>query len=169
MLVRLTALERDGYFDERFFCYHEEVELCGRLISRGWSCAIADASLVLHKREGSDVNNNALYYRIRNIFLLSHTVRGFTRIDHNLDAYHRAALAGKWALQHDRPDQLSALAEALTDGLGGRFGQRPVSRQSPAGLLMVRTTVALLPVLRWVKALFSLRIRKMSRTDDYAQ
>ena len=126
MLVRLAALERDGYFDERFFCYHEEVELCERLMSVGWTCAIADASLVVHKRGGSDVNGNASYYRIRNLFLLSQGVHGSARIRRNLDAYHEAAAAGEWALQHEWTDQFSALAAALSDGLAG--GSASVSR-----------------------------------------
>jgi len=153
MLIRLTAVEQDGYFDERFFCYHEERELCDRWAARGWSCVIADASLVVHKREGSDVNNNALYYRTRNIFLLAETSIGRTRLHWYLDVFHRTAVAGQWALQHDRSDQLSVLGEALSDGLGGRFGQRPVSRRGARGVMMLRTVVILLPVFRSVRAL----------------
>jgi prepilin-type processing-associated H-X9-DG protein len=169
MLVRLTALEQDGYFDERFFCYHEEVELCERLISAGWACAIADASLVLHKRERSDVNGNALYYRTRNLFLLSRTVHGFARFQRILNACQTAAVAGRRALREDRADQLSASADALIDGLGGRFGQRPVSQRRTAGLLIIRMVVVLLPVLRGLEALFSLGNRVKQSSEIVAQ
>jgi GT2 family glycosyltransferase len=157
MLVRLTALERDGYFDERFFCYHEEEELCGRLISAGWSCAIADGSLILHKREGSDVGDNALYYRIRNNFLLAPGVHGFARIRRKLDAYHSAAVAGDSALQTKRPDQLSTVAAAVHDGLRGRFGRRRLSDDTTAGMVVLRFLLILRPVLRWLGVAFRWR------------
>ena len=60
MLVRLGALDRCGYFDERFFCYHEEIELCWRLDAAGFSSVIAGGSLIRHHRGSSDVDHNAL-------------------------------------------------------------------------------------------------------------
>jgi GT2 family glycosyltransferase len=35
-LIRRTALEQVGYFDERFFLYYEEVDLCRRFREAGW-------------------------------------------------------------------------------------------------------------------------------------
>ena len=37
LLVRLTAFEQVGGFDERFFMYFEETDLCRRLKAAGWS------------------------------------------------------------------------------------------------------------------------------------
>jgi hypothetical protein len=48
----------------------------------------------LNQNEGSDVNGNALYYRLRNLFLLGESAQGFARIQRNLDACHKAADAG---------------------------------------------------------------------------
>ena len=65
MLVRLAALAECGYFDERFFCYHEEVELCWRLAARGCASIVAANSFVRHVRGGSDVNANSVYCTAR--------------------------------------------------------------------------------------------------------
>jgi GT2 family glycosyltransferase len=158
MLVRLGALERDGYFDERFFCYHEESELCRRLISAGWTCSIADASLILHKGERSNVLDNALYYRTRNRFLLAKSRRGFSRISASINAYWNAAVNGESALRRQRTNHVSTLAFALVDALRGRFGQRPLSRNRTAGLVVLRVLIALLLAVRWLKRVFPNRM-----------
>jgi len=36
-IIRRAALEQVGFFDERFFLYYEEVDLCRRLRTAGWS------------------------------------------------------------------------------------------------------------------------------------
>jgi len=36
-IIRQSALEQIGFFDERFFLYYEEVDLCRRLRKAGWS------------------------------------------------------------------------------------------------------------------------------------
>lgn len=155
MLVRLAALERNGYFDERFFCYHEEGELCRRLISAGWTCAIANASLILHKGEGSNVFENALYYRIRNGFLLAECVHGLPGLRHRLNAWlgacYQAALLGESALRDQRTNRLSTLAVGLFDGLRGRFGPRRLSGNRTTGLVVLRFLIALLLIVRWLK------------------
>jgi GT2 family glycosyltransferase len=164
MLVRLAALERNGYFDERFFCYHEEGELCRRLISAGWTCAIADASLILHKGEGSNVFENALYYRVRNGFLLAECVHDLPGIRGKLGAWfaacYQAALIGESALRYQRRNQLSTLAVALVDGVRGRFGQRRLSGNRTAGMALLRVLIALRLTLRWLKCSFGNRVER---------
>ena len=41
MFARREALESAGYFDERFFIYSEETDLCLRIKSAGWTSAIS--------------------------------------------------------------------------------------------------------------------------------
>ena len=48
MLVRRTAFEAVGGFDERYFMYVEDVDLCWRLAAAGWTVAVADDALVRH-------------------------------------------------------------------------------------------------------------------------
>jgi GT2 family glycosyltransferase len=53
VLVRRTALERVGAFDERFFLYWEDVDLCVRLRSAGFRLAVAGAARVRHHAHAS--------------------------------------------------------------------------------------------------------------------
>ena len=48
MLVRGAALESVGGFDEQFFLYFEEVDLCRRIRRCGWQCWYVPQSRVVH-------------------------------------------------------------------------------------------------------------------------
>lgn len=48
MLVRRTALDQAGLFDERFFMYSEEVDLCRRIRLAGWEIYWVPQALVTH-------------------------------------------------------------------------------------------------------------------------
>jgi GT2 family glycosyltransferase len=47
-LMRRQALDQVGYFDERFFMYSEEVELCSRLRRAGWTLHWLPEAVVVH-------------------------------------------------------------------------------------------------------------------------
>jgi GT2 family glycosyltransferase len=50
LLVRRAALDQSGGFDEAFFLYSEEVELCWRLRRHGWRVAwLPDAEVIHHE------------------------------------------------------------------------------------------------------------------------
>jgi GT2 family glycosyltransferase len=51
MLVRREAIERAGPFDERFFVYSEEVDLCLRVRQAGWKIVHLPTLTIYH--EGS--------------------------------------------------------------------------------------------------------------------
>jgi hypothetical protein len=48
MLVRRTALDHAGPFDERFFMYSEEVDLCRRIRLAGWKIYWVPQALITH-------------------------------------------------------------------------------------------------------------------------
>jgi GT2 family glycosyltransferase len=48
MLVRREAFEAVGGFDERFFLYWEDADLCRRLAGRGWTVSYHPACVVTH-------------------------------------------------------------------------------------------------------------------------
>jgi N-acetylglucosaminyl-diphospho-decaprenol L-rhamnosyltransferase len=50
MMFRLTTLEDTGGFDERFFLYYEEIDLCVRARRAGWECWYVPQSRVMHIR-----------------------------------------------------------------------------------------------------------------------
>jgi GT2 family glycosyltransferase len=57
LLVRRTAFEEVGGFDEAFFLYAEESDLCARLRQRGWKVLFEPSARVVHRggASGGDV------------------------------------------------------------------------------------------------------------------
>ena len=53
MLVRRTAFEEVGGFDEDYFMYVEDVDLCWRLRKAGWDVRYAPTAGVVHAIGGS--------------------------------------------------------------------------------------------------------------------
>ena len=124
MLVRLKAFRLLGGFDERFFCYAEETEWCRRVKRSGWRLWAAPKSAILHSGEGSDVNSNARYYRLRNRFLMDLlTPRSEGRMGIVRNARKILGQARVYWQEGDEMGYFTMLA-ALRDGLLGRFGKR---------------------------------------------
>jgi GT2 family glycosyltransferase len=48
LLVRRQALEEAGFFDENFFLYFEDIDLCFRVKKRGWKLIYLPAARVFH-------------------------------------------------------------------------------------------------------------------------
>lgn len=141
MLIRLDALERDGYFDERFFCYGEEAELCARLTAHGWLVAVCADSVVLHERGGSDVRHNQKYYLIRNQFLMLQCQPAPGRSREA--AVYQAVVSAEDARHAGRMGEWAAIASALDDGMRGEFGPRGRSRPTVSAMArLVALTVA---------------------------
>jgi N-acetylglucosaminyl-diphospho-decaprenol L-rhamnosyltransferase len=53
MAVRRDAFEAVGGFDEQYFMYVEDVDLCWRLTRAGWTVAMCEAAEVMHRIGGS--------------------------------------------------------------------------------------------------------------------
>ncbi|HEV8486481.1 MAG TPA: glycosyltransferase family 2 protein [Blastocatellia bacterium] len=79
LMLRRAALEQAGLFDERFFMYSEDEDLCFRLRRHGWSiCHSAHGSAVHHG--GASTAQNRLemlrqFYYSQMLFLLKHRGR----------------------------------------------------------------------------------------------
>jgi GT2 family glycosyltransferase len=58
MLVRREVFERIGLFDEAFFFYYEDADLCRRARAAGWQLAVAPDARVEHEG-GASVNRGA--------------------------------------------------------------------------------------------------------------
>ncbi len=69
VLVRMAALEGEPLFDERFFSYHEDTDLCLRLRLRGWKTVIEPTSIVWHYYEFAKAKIN-FYWMERNRYVL---------------------------------------------------------------------------------------------------
>ena len=67
-LYRRDAFEAAGGFDERFFCYHEDVDLGFRLRLRGGRCVLEPRAIVRHVGSASSnaISGFAEYHGMRN-------------------------------------------------------------------------------------------------------
>jgi GT2 family glycosyltransferase len=53
LLLRMSALDRSGDFDERLFLYHEDLDLQVRLRQAGYDCVLVPSAVVRHKYTAS--------------------------------------------------------------------------------------------------------------------
>jgi GT2 family glycosyltransferase len=91
LLVRREAWAQVGGFDESYFLYCEDVDLCRRLRRRGWRVAVAGSVGVAHLGGASfpdEATRRAAYRRARRLYLRRHG--------------GRLARLGWWALQRWR-------------------------------------------------------------------
>jgi GT2 family glycosyltransferase len=66
MLLRDAALQKAGLFDERFFIFFEDIDLCTRIRKSGWKIAVCPEIKAIHHRGESaktDSTNASLHYR----------------------------------------------------------------------------------------------------------
>jgi GT2 family glycosyltransferase len=69
-LFRLSALEQTGLFDERFFAYCEDTDLCLRLQRMGWRIVVAPDAKVMHyySQTAGSFSLNKIFWLERNHF-----------------------------------------------------------------------------------------------------
>ena len=61
LLLRARALCEVGLFDEGYFLYWEDTDLCFRLRAKGWKLAVAEGSVIAHTESGSSGFRSTLY------------------------------------------------------------------------------------------------------------
>ena len=117
LLVRREALESAGSFDERFFVYGEEPDLCLRIKRAGWSVRHLPVLTVVHhaERAGIDARLEAQNAYAR----LLHAQKHFSPLHRRLFV---AAHSLRYALRAIAPD-------------GGAPGRRTASRRALRTLL----------------------------------
>lgn len=76
MLIRREALEQSGLFDEAFFMYGEDLDLCFRIKQRGWKVVYNPAATIVHHKGASSKQNSAKanyeFYRAMLLFHRKH-------------------------------------------------------------------------------------------------
>jgi GT2 family glycosyltransferase len=137
-LVRRDLFERLGGFDERFFLYYEEVDLCRRIRAAGYRVQYWPELRVHHiggvsartvagatvARSGSQLTlwrarSGLLYYRKNHGWLTAWAVNRLERSWHALRGW-RAALRGQADKAAESATHLGLLQRAWRDTLGGR-------------------------------------------------
>lgn len=129
LMIAAEVVRRVGYFDERFFLYHEETDYCLRAARAGFRCGVVGDVLVWHKRGAGTKDRRRLprYYDARNLLLLLSKHLGSPR-------RRRGPLASYWTYaryvyyrycverEEGRDDAADAVLEGLWDALARRFG-----------------------------------------------
>jgi hypothetical protein len=137
-LVRHDLFERLGGFDERFFLYYEEVDLCRRIRAAGYRVQYWPELRVQHiggvsartvagatvARAGSQLTlwrarSGLLYYRKNHGWLTAWAVNRLERSWHALRAW-RAGLRGQTQKSAESATHRGLLERAWRDTLGGR-------------------------------------------------
>jgi GT2 family glycosyltransferase len=76
LMLRRAALDEAGFFDERFFMYSEDEDLCFRLKKRGWLVCFCGAGTAVHHGAASSRLNKIdmlrQFYLSQMLFLLKH-------------------------------------------------------------------------------------------------
>jgi GT2 family glycosyltransferase len=72
----------ERFFDERFFAYYEDVELCARLRADGWRIAVLPIVAATHRGSTTApvLGRDALRLRTRNRYLVARMHPGVGRI-----------------------------------------------------------------------------------------
>jgi GT2 family glycosyltransferase len=79
LMLRRAALDEVGLFDERFFMYSEDEDLCYRLRQSGWLICYSAAGTATHRGAASSLRDRATmlehFYRSQMLFLAQHKGR----------------------------------------------------------------------------------------------
>lgn len=126
MLLRRETAAGVGGFDERYFLYFEETDLCARVGEAGWRVLLVPDAEVLHEKEGAPasyyyyyMNRNRYHFWRKNFGV--HPARVALAI-----AGETSELAASWALslllptrRHRRADDRQRLARQLRGVVAG--------------------------------------------------
>ena len=121
LLVRRGALAAVGGFDEGYFMYSEELDLCARIRAHGWRIAYDPAAVVIHHEGASSAQavprrhisfntSKVRFYRRRYGRLYGEALRAFLLLTY---AVQLGQEGGKWLLGHKRPLRRQRLAADL--------------------------------------------------------
>lgn len=146
MMVAAPVFRRIGYFDERFFIYHDETDFCLRAARAGFRCGVIGDQLVWHKGSSSFQRTGKRlqrYHDARNLALLLRKHSGARHHGRTVLAsavMYLKYLYYRYCIERERGhrDAADAVIEGLCDGVVGRYGR-----------FMPRRRLAV-PAIRWL-------------------
>lgn len=144
MLVRRDVIRQVGGFDEGYFMYSEELDLCRRIKEAGWRIVYQPAAVVVHhESQSADQDVPARHLRF-NRSKIRYVLRRHGRTAAAglrlwllaLYAWQGGLEAAKWLLGHKRPlraARLRMIRAILRDGL--RLRDKNYSREAKNNVL----------------------------------
>lgn len=125
MLIKREILKKTGLFDENYFLYYEESDLCFRAGEAGYSCFYAPESVIYHKVSATvqPAATVGTYYMTRNrhYFIKKH-YRGVYRFSALTFVTGFNFLRKIYHLLRGRPDKSKAITRAVRDANNGNMG-----------------------------------------------
>lgn len=99
LMLRKVMIDRVGLFDGRFFAHMEEIDLCWRLVNRGYEVWCQPASVVYHVGGGTlpQSNPRKTFLNVRNSLAMLHKNLPGGRVFPHILA--RLLLDGVWSLR----------------------------------------------------------------------
>jgi len=133
--ARTSVFEQIGLFDEKLFCYCEDVDISRRIVLEGMRMRYLPIAKVWHKNssvkfggKGSLPSRFAVYYDCRNHFyILRRYISEKLVIEYIRFGYRFVWSLASLALKHKRPDLSVAMLLGLLDSIAGRMGKREYS------------------------------------------
>ena len=129
MLIRAEAFSQIGGFDEKYFLYFEDTDLCWRMNAAGWTCLFVPPAVIKHEGSASTQGKLSIwrsYYYTRNrLFFFRSKKKGLSAIPILLAIYShlfRHCLVLPFRGEDGRR-QLRAELLGLKDYLTGKFGK----------------------------------------------
>lgn len=80
MLIRADALQDIDLFDDRYFCYYEDVDWSVRARKAGWKLEVVPTAVFAHVLSASSAGRVGTYYRARNQPLFLRVTLGRSRL-----------------------------------------------------------------------------------------
>ena len=126
MLIKKDVFDEVGMFDDNFFLYVEDVDLCYRTIYAGYKIVVSGNSKIFHKVSGSTQGNLSklpLYYATRNRLYFSK--KNFQNTFLLTFFYITVAMICKgivWMLQR-RSENIFVVIKAFKDFFQGKMGK----------------------------------------------
>jgi GT2 family glycosyltransferase len=141
MAIKADILRRTGLFDEAFFIYHDESDLCLRIAEAGGKLGIIDHALVWHKGSATFQvagKKSARYYDIRNLLYLLRKHRWAPKNGRSrrVTMWVYLKYSYYWYCferEQGFDDSAAGVIEGLHDGLIGRQGRYEPKRSRVLG------------------------------------
>jgi len=145
LMIRADMIRTIGKFDDRIFMYHDEADLCIRVLNANGRLGVIDHALIWHKGSATSKvtgKKSIRYFDARNLWYLLKKHRGAT-------IHGRRPLAAKLAyfrymyywyaaeLEAGNHPSASAVIDGICDGLAGVGGPYQARRRTFGSLFRV--------------------------------
>jgi|KBSSwiStaDraftv2_1062776.scaffolds.fasta_scaffold222102_2 GT2 family glycosyltransferase len=136
LMIRAETLKKIGVFDERIFMYHDELDLCLRVLDHGEQLGVIDHALIWHKGSATSRvtgKKSIRYFDARNLWYVLNKPRTARQVERSwltTRLVYFRYMYYWYAREMDEGNTAAATAvlDGLADGLGqvaGPYEQRP--------------------------------------------